>query len=171
MDSRTVNIVFKRAKCVYEEKQPFTDKEVDLMLAEARNNETLLYSIDGHRFGLLLEFMLRTGLRGCDTLRHNPAKCTKSTRTSYWIHQFVQEKRKKTAKKRSWKPTSRIKMTYSDLHNSTAAQQQKYQFLPAQFLPGVNFIHDLLFSCGKGSFGVTAVLYLCKFLMGCHNAS
>jgi integrase len=85
-------------RAVYEQKLPYTDKEVPLILKEAGklNGGTTGYATNGKTFRLLLELMLETGLRVGDAIRFDPARCTKSK--LLWIYQFEPQKQKKNEK-------------------------------------------------------------------------
>ena len=85
-------------KAVYEQKEPYTDKEVELILAEALRlrGGRHGYSSQPATFRLLLELMLDTGLRSGDAVQYDPAKVSKGEHM--WIYTYVMEKRKKTDK-------------------------------------------------------------------------
>jgi integrase len=81
---------------VYEQKSPYTDEEVDKILAGALelNGGTHGYSSHPQTFRLLLELMLATGMRVGDALRYNPAV---SVRGEYlWVYAYQPQKQKKT---------------------------------------------------------------------------
>ncbi len=83
---------------VYEQKQPYSDEEVELILNEAArmNGGREGYASAPETFRLLLELMLETGIRVSDAVRFDPALLQKGK--SLWIYTFVQEKRKRTKK-------------------------------------------------------------------------
>jgi integrase/recombinase XerD len=85
----------KPHKAVYEQKQPFTEKEVPLILetAENLNGGTTGYAKNGKTFRLLIELMLETGMRVSDAVKFNPVKCEKSK--FLWIYSFNPRKAKK----------------------------------------------------------------------------
>jgi site-specific recombinase XerD len=85
----------KSTKAVYEQKQPYADKEVTAILNEAGklNGGTSGYATNGPTFRLLLELMLATGMRVGDAVRYDPAKCTKSKHL--WVYSFEPQKQRK----------------------------------------------------------------------------
>ena len=85
----------RSTRAVYEQKQPYTDAEVDLILthAEAMNGSRTGYAANGPMFRLLLELMLETGMRVSDAIRYDPRHCTKSEHL--WIYQFIPTKQRK----------------------------------------------------------------------------
>jgi len=87
-----------RETAVYEQKQPYTDAEVENILktAETLNGGTSGFATNGHTFRLLLELMNETGMRVSDAVRFNPALLVKSE--FMWIYTFTPRKWKKTAK-------------------------------------------------------------------------
>lgn len=88
----------KSTKAVYEQKLPFTDKEVKAILgkAEELNRGTTGYATSGATFRLLLELMVSTGLRVGDAVAYNPLFCVKSKHL--WLYSFEPQKQKKTEK-------------------------------------------------------------------------
>jgi integrase/recombinase XerD len=85
-------------RAVYEQKVPYTDAEVGLILAGAAklNGGREGYAGAPATFRLLLELMLETGMRVSDAVRFDPAKVRKGD--SLWIYTFTQEKRRQTKK-------------------------------------------------------------------------
>jgi integrase/recombinase XerD len=85
-------------KAVYEQKEPYTDKEVKLILEEALKltGGRHGYSSQPATFQLLLELMVETGLRSGDAVQFDPAMVSKGEHM--WIYTYVMEKRKKTDK-------------------------------------------------------------------------
>jgi integrase len=85
-------------RAVYEQKVPYTDAEVDLILAGAAkiNGGREGYASVPETFRLLLELMLETGMRVSDAVRFNPASLHKGD--SLWIYVYSQEKRRRTKK-------------------------------------------------------------------------
>ena len=83
-------------RAVYEQKSPYTDEEVDKILAEALklNGGTHGYAKHPKTFRLLLELMLETGMRVGDAIRFNPAMLTKGE--YLWVYSYTQQKKKKT---------------------------------------------------------------------------
>ncbi len=88
----------KSTKAVYEQKLPYKDKQVPLILKEAEklNGGTTGYATNGKTFRLLLELMLETGMRVGDAIQFDPARCSKSK--LLWIYQFEPQKQKKNEK-------------------------------------------------------------------------
>jgi integrase len=82
-------------RAVYEQKNPFTDQEIDLILAEALNltGGTHGYAKHPETFRLLLELMLETGMRVGDAIRFDPATVTKGD--YIWIYSFIPQKTKR----------------------------------------------------------------------------
>lgn len=78
-----------------EEKSPFTDEEVEKILAEVPklNGGTTGYAAHPKTFRLLLELMLETGMRVRDAMEFNPAALTKGAHT--WNYKFKMTKRRK----------------------------------------------------------------------------
>src|SRR5581483_3748813 len=88
----------KPQKAVYEEKDPYTDDEVEKILAEASklNGGTHGYAKHPATFRLLLELMLETGMRVGDALRFDPTALVKGEHL--WIYTYLPQKHKKTEK-------------------------------------------------------------------------
>ena len=82
-------------KAVYEQKQPYSDKEVTLILDAAGkiNGGTTGYAKSAATFRLLIELMLETGLRVSDAVKFDPKQCVKSK--YLWIYSFHPRKAKK----------------------------------------------------------------------------
>ncbi len=85
----------RRHKSVYEQKQPYAEKEVALILDAAAklNGGTTGYAKSGDTFRLLIELMLETGMRVSDAVKYDPARCHKSK--FLWIYTFNPRKAKK----------------------------------------------------------------------------
>jgi len=85
-------------RAVYEKKQPYTDGEIDLILAEAEklNGGRTGYASAPGTFKLLLRLMLETGLRVSDAVRFDPTALRKGE--FLWVYPYTQQKRKRTAK-------------------------------------------------------------------------
>ena len=85
----------KPVKAVYEQKLPFTDAEVELILNQAEKMEVGEggYAAQPKTFQLLLKLMLETGLRVSDAIRYDPRRCKKSKH--FWIYTFEVQKRRK----------------------------------------------------------------------------
>ncbi|MBS1853940.1 MAG: tyrosine-type recombinase/integrase [Acidobacteria bacterium] len=85
-------------KAVYEQKEPYTDAEVDAILAEALRLDggTHGYAKKPKTFRLLLELMLSTGLRVGDAVSFDPSCLSKGE--SLWVYTFHPQKTKKTDK-------------------------------------------------------------------------
>lgn len=88
-------------EAVYEEKKPYSEKQVTAILEEAAklNGSRTGYATNGATFRLLLEFMLETGLRVSDAVRFDPRKCTKSEHM--WVYKF-QPKKQRIARARKY---------------------------------------------------------------------
>jgi integrase/recombinase XerD len=82
-------------KAVYEQKQPYSDKEVKAILEAAGkiNGGTTGYAKTPATFRLLIELMLETGLRVSDAVKFDPKKCVKSK--FLWIYSFHPRKSRK----------------------------------------------------------------------------
>jgi integrase/recombinase XerD len=80
----------------YEQKQPYTDKELADLLAACSRMRKGRKGYSGHleTFRLLLDLMDQTGMRISDAVRFDPAKLVKGKHL--WIYPFVQQKRKRT---------------------------------------------------------------------------
>jgi integrase len=87
-----------RHDAVYEEKEPYSDKEVDLILTESLklNGGREGYASAPSTFRLLLELMLETGMRVGDAIRFDPSAAKKGD--SLWIYSYVQQKHKRSTK-------------------------------------------------------------------------
>jgi integrase/recombinase XerD len=85
----------RKHKAVYEQKQPYSDKEVKLILDAAGkiNGGTTGYAKSAATFRILIELMLETGLRVSDAVKFDPARCVKSK--FLWIYSFHPRKAKK----------------------------------------------------------------------------
>jgi len=83
-------------RAVYEQKEPYTDEEVDRILAEALklNGGTHGYAKHPKTFRLLLELMLEAGMRVGDAIRFDPAVLVKGEHL--WIYTHVPQKSKRT---------------------------------------------------------------------------
>jgi integrase len=86
----------RRHKSVYERKQPYSEKEVKLILDAAGkiNGGTTGYAKSAATFRLLVELMLETGLRVSDAVKFDPARCVKSK--FLWIYSFLPRKAKRS---------------------------------------------------------------------------
>jgi integrase len=83
-------------RATHEQKNPYSDAEVDLILAGA---EKLKGGREGYAsapltFRLLLELMLETGMRVSDAIRFDPAVALKGG-SGLWIYRFTQRKSKR----------------------------------------------------------------------------
>ncbi len=85
----------RRHKAVYEQKQPYTEKEVTAILDAAGklNGGTTGYAKHAATFRLLIELMLETGLRVSDAVKFDPKRCAKSK--YLWVYSFHPRKAKK----------------------------------------------------------------------------
>ena len=82
-------------KAVYEQKEPYTDDEVDLILAEALklSGGTHGYARHPKTFRLLLELMLETGLRVGDAVRYDPRAVAKGEHL--WVYTYLPQKQRR----------------------------------------------------------------------------
>jgi integrase/recombinase XerD len=83
-------------RAVYEQKEPYTDAQVKLILDESLklNGGTHGYAKHPKTFRLLLELMLETGMRVGDAIRFDPAALVKGK--CLWVYSFVPQKSKRT---------------------------------------------------------------------------
>jgi site-specific recombinase XerD len=81
-------------RAVYEQKMPYSDEEVDLILAETlrMNGGTHAYAAHPKTFRLLLELQLETGMRVGDAVRFNPGGLSKGEHL--WVYTYVPQKRR-----------------------------------------------------------------------------
>jgi len=91
-------------RAVYEQKEPYSDEEVEKILAEALNlnGGTHGYAKHPKTFRLLLELMLETGMRVGDAIRFEPAAPVKGEHL--WIYTFVPQKKKKIDQPKPMEP-------------------------------------------------------------------
>lgn len=82
---------------VYEQKEPYSEREVDLLLNEAGklNGGREGYASAPATFKLLLELMLETGMRVSDAIRYDPSLVYQGE-SGMWVYPFSQRKRKRT---------------------------------------------------------------------------
>ncbi|MGA7412521.1 MAG: tyrosine-type recombinase/integrase [Bryobacteraceae bacterium] len=87
-------------RAVYEQKEPYSDKELKLILAEAEKLNGGTHGYAGHpkTFRLLLELILETGMRVGDAIRFNPRLLTKGEHL--WVYTYQMQKQKRTEKPR-----------------------------------------------------------------------
>lgn len=85
-------------KAVYEQKDPYSDEEVERVLNEALKltGGTRGYAKQPKTFRLLLELMLETGMRVGDAIRFDLALLTKGEHL--WIYTYLPQKHKRTEK-------------------------------------------------------------------------
>lgn len=83
-------------KAVYEQKEPYSDDELRLILNEALklNGGTHAYAAHPKTFRLLLDLMLETGMRVGDAIRFDQQVLIRGEHL--WIYTFVPQKKKKT---------------------------------------------------------------------------
>lgn len=86
----------KSHKAEYQQKQPFSDEEIDAVLvtAEQLGGGTHGYAKRGKTFRLLLELMLHTGMRVGDAVRFDPRHCERLD--PLWVYTFAPRKQRKT---------------------------------------------------------------------------
>jgi integrase len=82
-------------KAAYEQKEPFSDKEVEAILAEAAklNGGVSGFAACAETFTLLLRLMLETGMRVGDAVRYDPRHCEKGNVA--WVYPFTPRKQRK----------------------------------------------------------------------------
>lgn len=82
-------------KAVYTPKEPYTDEEVEKILAESEHltGGTHGYAKQPLTFRLLLELMLGTGMRVGDALRLDPRHMKRSE--LYWVYSYYPQKQKR----------------------------------------------------------------------------
>lgn len=85
-------------RAVYEQKEPYTDGEIEAIFKEALKLDggTHGYAKHPKTFRLLLELMLATGLRVGDAVGFDPRSLSQGD--SLWIYTFHPQKKKKTDK-------------------------------------------------------------------------
>jgi site-specific recombinase XerD len=85
-------------KAVYNQKEPYTDEEVRVILDHAQELDggTHGYAKQPRTFRLLLELMLATGLRVGDAVGFDPRALTKGD--SLWIYTYQPQKQKRADK-------------------------------------------------------------------------
>jgi len=83
-------------RAVYDQKEPYSDEEVDSILNEALklNGGMGGYANQPKTFRLLLELMLETGMRVGDAVRFNPALVFKGEHL--WVYTYLPQKQKRT---------------------------------------------------------------------------
>ena len=88
----------KPHRAVYEQKEPYTEKEIEIILEAAGNLDggTHGYASKPATFRLLLELMLETGMRVGDAVQFDPSVLSRGEHM--WIYPFEMGKKKKTAK-------------------------------------------------------------------------
>ena len=108
----------KSTKAVYDQKQPYSEEEVMLILNETErlNGGTSGYATNGKTFRLLLELMLETGMRVGDAIRYDPKRCKKSK--YLWTYSFEPQKQKKKEKPKQAEVylTKKLKTTIDKCH-------------------------------------------------------
>jgi integrase/recombinase XerD len=87
-------------KAVYDQKEPYSDEDVEKILNEALKlrGGSRGYAKHPKTFRILLELMLETGMRVGDAIRFNPALVAKGEHL--WIYVYTPQKRKRTEKPR-----------------------------------------------------------------------
>lgn len=85
-------------RAVYEQKEPYSDEEVEKILKEALklSGGTHGYARHPKTFRLLLDFMLETGMRVGDAIRYNPALVARGEHL--WIYTYIPQKQRRTEK-------------------------------------------------------------------------
>jgi len=83
-------------KAVYDQKEPYSDEEVEKILEEAlkMSGGTHGYAKQPKTFRLLLELMLETGMRVGDAVRFDPKLVFKGEHL--WVYTYLPQKRKRT---------------------------------------------------------------------------
>lgn len=120
----------------YETAEPYTDEQVDLILAEALKLKggTVSFAKYSETFQLLLRLMLETGLRVSDTIMYDPKKAIKGDKM--WIYPYAPVKRKKTEKRR-------VVEAYLSNELKTAIDECKWYSHELPFRPSLKGIHYL----------------------------
>ena len=85
-------------RAVYEQKEPYSDEEVDKILAGSLNLSGGTHGFASHpqTFRLLLELMLETGMRVGDAIRFDPRVLTQGEHL--WIYSYLPQKLRKAEK-------------------------------------------------------------------------
>ncbi len=103
---------------VYDQKEPYSDEEVDKILDEALklNGGTHAYAKHPQTFRVLLELMLETGMRVGDAIRFDPVLLVKGEHP--WIYTYIPQKKKKTDKPKPLEAylTDRLKTAIDACH-------------------------------------------------------
>jgi integrase/recombinase XerD len=88
-------------RAVYEQKEPYTDEEVNRILdgAEKLNGGTHGYAKHPKTLRLLIELMLETGMRVGDAIRFDPTTLTKGEHL--WIYVYFPQKAKKMDRRKA----------------------------------------------------------------------
>jgi integrase len=83
---------------VYDQKEPYSDEEVNKILNEALklSGGTHGYARHPKTFRLLLGLMLETGMRVGDAIRYDPALVVKGDHL--WIYTYIPQKQRRTEK-------------------------------------------------------------------------
>jgi integrase len=91
----SLSLKVKPWKAAHEQKEPFTDKEVEAILAESAklNGGTIGFATCAETFTLLLRLMLETGMRVSDAVRYDPRQCEKGQ--IGWVYSFNPRKSRK----------------------------------------------------------------------------
>lgn len=86
----------KPVRAVYEQKEPYTDDQLETILEHAGNlnGGTHGYAARPATFRLLLELMLATGMRVGDAVSFDPRKLEKGE--SLWVYSYTPRKQKRT---------------------------------------------------------------------------
>lgn len=103
-------------RAVYEQKEPYSDEEVEAILSEALKlrGGTRGYAKHPKTFRLLLELMLETGMRVGDAIQFDTKQIVKGE--SLWIYTYFPQKRKKTEKAKAAEAyiTNRLKQAVDE---------------------------------------------------------
>jgi integrase len=93
----------ERVPAVYEEKEPYTDEELKLIWAKAKemNRGTRGYAKYPETFVLLLDFMLETNLRVGDAVNLDPSRLTVGISGKLWVYTYEPEKQKIASMKKT----------------------------------------------------------------------
>lgn len=108
---------------VYEQKEPYSDAEVDLIMREALrlNGGTHAYAKHPATFQLLLRLMFETGMRVGDAIRFDPSLLLKGE--VLWVYTFIPQKTKRS---------SQPKLIEAYLNDELKAAIEKCQWLSAK---------------------------------------
>ena len=93
----------ERVPAVYEEEEPYTDEELKLIWAEAKEMKGGIrgYAKYAETFVLLLDFMLETNLRVGDAVNFDPSRLAVGMSGKLWVYTYEPEKQKIASMKKT----------------------------------------------------------------------